>query len=117
MNDRFSSILGNTAPIYPPGPATDLSSVPPAPTVPLVPSYQEAKPATAWNDPPPVLLRATKPTPKVKLFRRMTSLHRVDYRLRLRQRMVLDQIHQHFSHQPQFLLNQQHPRRFILIQL
>jgi hypothetical protein len=42
-------------------PPTDHSSVPPA--YPPVASYQDFKPANAWNDPPTVLMKTQKPNP------------------------------------------------------
>ena len=45
----------------PPPPSADLSSVPP--TGSLIPSYQESKPAVAWNDPPTVLMKVQKQNP------------------------------------------------------
>ncbi len=51
----------------PPPPSTDLSNVPPA--GPSIPSYQDSKPASAWNDPPTVLIKSSKPNPtKVKFI-------------------------------------------------
>lgn len=38
-------------------PPMGTSSAPP----PLVPSYQDTKPANAWNDPPAVLMKTNKP--------------------------------------------------------
>ena len=54
---RFES--GLSAPTMP---GTDLSSVPPV-GPPLVPSYQDFKPASAWNDPPTVLMKLPKTSP------------------------------------------------------
>lgn len=72
MNNSFLFFKGNSAPMFPPGSvpsATDLSNVPPVSSGPLMPSYQEAKPATAWNDPPTVLMRTPKTAPtKVSNF-------------------------------------------------
>ncbi|CAF2122199.1 unnamed protein product [Rotaria magnacalcarata] len=41
--------------------STDLSSVPPIPS--SIPSYQDFKPTSAWNDPPTVLMKTPKPIP------------------------------------------------------
>jgi hypothetical protein len=64
FNGSVFCLLGNAA-AYPP-PSTDLSSVPPAP--PSLPSYQDSKPNSAWNDPPTVLMKASKPNPTKVLF-------------------------------------------------
>jgi hypothetical protein len=53
-------LLGPTTSAPPPT-TTDLSSVPPV--GPTLPSYQDSKPVGAWNDPPTVLIKASKPNP------------------------------------------------------
>lgn len=52
-------IGGHATPVPPP--ATDLSNVPPA--GPSLTSYQDSKPANAWNDPPTVMMKASRPNP------------------------------------------------------
>jgi len=68
----FFFLLGHTTPVPPP--TTDLSNVPPA--GPTLPSYQDSKPAGAWNDPPTVLLKVSKPNPtKVSSILTILSNH------------------------------------------
>ncbi|CAF0960782.1 unnamed protein product [Adineta ricciae] len=48
-----------------PGLPSSIPNVPnvPASTMPSVPSYQDSKPASAWNDPPAVMMKVSKPNP------------------------------------------------------
>ncbi|UJR29146.1 hypothetical protein I4U23_010360 [Adineta vaga] len=61
MMSTQSYAPGHTAPVLPPS----MSGAPnvPQPVVPLVPSYQDAKPVLAWNDPPTVMMKIPKPNP------------------------------------------------------
>ncbi|CAF4758822.1 unnamed protein product, partial [Rotaria sp. Silwood2] len=55
-NQQF--VHGHTNPVPPP---TDSSNV--SPVVPSLPSYQDFKPVGAWNDPPTVVMKTSKPNP------------------------------------------------------
>ncbi len=55
-------LLGHTTPV-PTTTTTDLSSVPPPAGGLSMHSYQDSKPAGAWNDPPTVLIKVAKPNP------------------------------------------------------
>lgn len=69
----FFFLLGHTTPVPPP--STDLSSVP-SPPGPTLPSYQDSKPASAWNDPPNVVRKVSKPNPtKVNSILMVLLLH------------------------------------------
>jgi len=58
FNCSFFLLLGHSTPQPPP--LTDPSNLPPI--APLIPSYQDSKPAAAWNDPPTVMMKVSKPS-------------------------------------------------------
>ena len=109
-----SLTLGHTTPGLP----SSISNVPnvPVSTMPSVPSYQDSKPTSAWNDPPAVMMKVSKPNPvKVDLslfisFACINTIH--NFSRRLHQQMVSLQTILNFSQ----LLTSHLKQIFILIQ-